>query len=275
MLLLFFTGLISSCSLFTNRDGAEEKDESFTHLVSPVNTPHVTKVEVAAEFYENQDAAKELGVAGVSKLATKPVSQEEVEVLESKSKKARPSQSGGEAANESTAVAKFEPSAPPGTKAVDGEPVSEVDGATPEKIGKAHGQGPFRKYKVKNHDTLMKISYEQYGTIFKWRDIFNANKAVIKDYRFIRPGQILTLNGKQFIAVQHEGEIYLILKNDSLGKISQKVYGDRARWRDLWKQNRDLIKNPNKIYAGFHLYYNKDTAPTQKNLDMRKPAEEN
>ncbi len=268
----------SSCSLFTNRDASsDEKDISFTQVVSPVNTPHVTTAEVASEFYENQDAAKELGIAGVTRLAASPVAEDDVDVLQAKKKK-----NAAQGAEEQTSddpqklVAKFEPSE--GNKNPSQEDKKEkVTSDESEKVVSqgAIGKGVKRKYKVKNHDTLMKISYNQYGTIFRWRDIFKANRSIIKDYRVIHPGQVLTLYGKQYVAVKHDGEIYLILKNDNLGKISQKVYGDRSRWKEIWKHNRDLIKNPNKIYAGFNIYYQKDSPPAAKEIELRKPAKEN
>jgi hypothetical protein len=57
---------------------------------------------------------------------------------------------------------------------------------------------------------------------------------------------------------------------DTLGKISKRVYGTVERWKEIWKNNEKLIKDPNKIYAGFTLYYvpdsrslASDSAPTE------------
>ena len=41
----------------------------------------------------------------------------------------------------------------------------------------------------------------------------------------------------------------------TLGSISHTVYGSTRKWKKLWENNRQLIKDPNKIYAGFYLYY--------------------
>ena len=45
---------------------------------------------------------------------------------------------------------------------------------------------------------------------------------------------------------------------DTLGKISNNVYGTFSKWQSIWNNNRPLIKDPNKIYAGFTLYYLED-----------------
>jgi len=35
---------------------------------------------------------------------------------------------------------------------------------------------------------------------------------------------------------------------DCLWRIAQKVYGDRSKWTLIYAANRDVIKDPNKIY---------------------------
>jgi len=56
-------------------------------------------------------------------------------------------------------------------------------------------------------------------------------------------------------AMEHNGEQYLIVFGDTLGKISSKVYGSMGKWKMIWENNKRLIRDPNKIYAGFYLYY--------------------
>lgn len=46
---------------------------------------------------------------------------------------------------------------------------------------------------------------------------------------------------------------YTVQKNDTLEKIAKKVYGDTKRWPKIYKANRDVIKNPNKLYPGQRL----------------------
>ena len=35
---------------------------------------------------------------------------------------------------------------------------------------------------------------------------------------------------------------------DCLWRIAQKVYGDKEKWRLIYLANRDVIRDPNKIY---------------------------
>jgi nucleoid-associated protein YgaU len=35
---------------------------------------------------------------------------------------------------------------------------------------------------------------------------------------------------------------------DCLWRIAEKVYGDRTKWNLIYMANRDVIKDPNKIY---------------------------
>ena len=111
------------------------------------------------------------------------------------------------------------------------------------------------RYVVKNGDTLMKISFAKYGNVYKWKNILNSNKDKIVDFNKLTAGTELTIEGDEYVVVEKNGRPYLIRKNDTLVKISNTVYGDIKKWPLLWKNNRQLIHDPNKIYAGFTLYY--------------------
>lgn len=43
---------------------------------------------------------------------------------------------------------------------------------------------------------------------------------------------------------------YVVKKGDTLGKISQKVYGTSKKWQLIYNTNRNIIKGPDKIYPG-------------------------
>ncbi len=43
---------------------------------------------------------------------------------------------------------------------------------------------------------------------------------------------------------------YVIQKNDTLQKISQKFYGTTKKWKFLYNVNKDVLKSPDKIYPG-------------------------
>ncbi len=43
---------------------------------------------------------------------------------------------------------------------------------------------------------------------------------------------------------------YKVQKNDTLQKISKKFYGTTKKWFFLYKQNKDVLKSPDKLYPG-------------------------
>ena len=118
--------------------------------------------------------------------------------------------------------------------------------------GSAGGSGD---YTVQKGDTLMKIAFEQYGDLYRWKEILEANRERIPDPNHVPPGTHLNLAGAGTTTIERNGDRYLIKHGDTLGKISKSLYGNTHKWKHLWENNRQLIKNPNKIYAGFYLYY--------------------
>lgn len=125
--------------------------------------------------------------------------------------------------------------------------------------------GKTVEYKVRTGDTLMKISFEKFGNIYRWREIYNNNRERIPNFNALKAGTVLTIAGVEYVVITRNGVPYLIRRGDTLGKISGKVYGETTKWRAIWKNNPELIRDPNKIYAGFTLYY--VPSPTQQ-----KPA---
>lgn len=126
------------------------------------------------------------------------------------------------------------------------------------------------RYEVKQGDTLMKIAFEKYGNIYRWREIYLTNKETIKNFNKLVSGTVLLIEGIEYVYVEKNGKAYLIKKDDSLVKISKKLYGTTSNWKVLWKNNPQLITDPNKIYTGFTLYYpsiNKEQIDT-----LRTPA---
>jgi LysM repeat protein len=118
------------------------------------------------------------------------------------------------------------------------------------------GSGETVQYTVRSGDTLMKIAFEHYGDLYRWQDIYHANRDKISNPNQIARGTTLRIEGAtRFSAPHGTGEVYAIQKGDTLGTISNKVYGTPSKWRDLWDNNREMIRDPNKIYAGFNLYY--------------------
>ncbi len=50
-----------------------------------------------------------------------------------------------------------------------------------------------------------------------------------------------------------EYRIYTIKKNDTLQKISKKFYGTTRKWPLIYEENKDVIKDPDKIYPGLKI----------------------
>lgn len=69
----------------------------------------------------------------------------------------------------------------------------------PNKTPEALTQSPsaaqvaVEQYAVQKDDTLQKISKKLYGSYSKWTVIYDANRDVIKDPNFLKPGTMLTI----------------------------------------------------------------------------------
>ncbi len=127
-------------------------------------------------------------------------------------------------------------------------------------------------YVVKPHDTLMKISFELLGDVNRWHEIYEDNQKVLSRPGALSAGTKLTVELSEVVPVEHHGDPYLIKHGDTLMLISKWAYGTFSRWKDLWNNNRALIHNPNKIYAGLEMYYVKDQPDAPKNASVRTPA---
>lgn len=113
-------------------------------------------------------------------------------------------------------------------------------------------------YTVKQNDTLMLIAFELYGDYSKWREIRDQNPN-LENYRNLTEGQNLTVRkpDSQF-NWKPEGSPYLIKRNETLQTISDNIYNTTRKWMHLYKHNKPLIKDPDRIYAGFTIYYLED-----------------
>jgi hypothetical protein len=108
-----------------------------------------------------------------------------------------------------------------------------------------------------------------------------------KKFTYLVVGTVLSVDeGGAPAGVNRGGEKYKIKKGDTLGSISTEVYGTSKKWRKLWENNKQLIRDPNRIFAGFYLYYTLSpdeqnrpatiggtpSAPEDKKSDARDPA---
>ncbi len=47
---------------------------------------------------------------------------------------------------------------------------------------------------------------------------------------------------------------YVVVSGDSLSKIAMREYGSASEWTRIYEANRDLIKDPDKIFPGQKLH---------------------
>jgi hypothetical protein len=126
-------------------------------------------------------------------------------------------------------------------------------------LGKAFlEKGDEDTYEVVGGDTLMLIAFKLFGDYTFWKKLAKWNESFLDLKNEIDIGMKLrffSANQKSFWPP--DGSPYLIKKGDFLTKISKKIYGNSQGWVSLFKKNRLMIKNPDLIFAGFTLFYNK------------------
>lgn len=116
--------------------------------------------------------------------------------------------------------------------------------------------GTKMEYKVLKNETLMLIAFKIYGDYDKWKELASQNRDKLKGATSLKPGTVLSYTSPaQEFVWNPQGLPYLIRTGDTLGVISKSVYQTPKKWKMLWENNRPLIKDPNRIFAGFTLYY--------------------
>lgn len=114
-------------------------------------------------------------------------------------------------------------------------------------------QDGFGQVKVSKGDTLMMISYMVYGDYRKWRSLAALNG--IEEGSELQAGMIIKYRqDMENIPARPAGAPYMIQNGDTLGTISSKHYGTTKKWKNVWNNNRQLIVDPNIIFAGFTIY---------------------
>lgn len=110
-------------------------------------------------------------------------------------------------------------------------------------------------YTVQRNETLMLIAFKLFGDYEKWRDLARWNSNQLNGSTNISVGMQLKYmrSGPEFVW-NPEGNPYLIKRGETLGIISDNVYQTPRYWRDIWQNNKPLIKDPNVIFAGFTIY---------------------
>jgi len=116
--------------------------------------------------------------------------------------------------------------------------------------------GETSTYSVRAGDTLMKIAFTLYGDVDRWKDLQEWNRGKLKSVNQLKVGMSLTYETPSTsFSPEQLAHSYLIKKGDTLAGIADEVYGRKMKYKKLQNYNRRLIKNPNRIFAGFTIYY--------------------
>jgi nucleoid-associated protein YgaU len=107
------------------------------------------------------------------------------------------------------------------------------------------------EYTVQKGETLMWVAFKLYGDYRKWRELQAMNPHINGN---VRAGQKIKYTPSNFMW-NPKGLPHLIKSGETLGIISNDKYGTTRKWRKIWDNNREMIRKPNLIFAGFTLYY--------------------
>ncbi|BCJ39878.1 hypothetical protein Aiant_05350 [Actinoplanes ianthinogenes] len=105
-----------------------------------------------------------------------------------------------------------------------------------------------RTYKVKKGDTLAGIAKAELGNADRWPQIYLLNRAIIRNPNQIFPGQVLAL--PPTTPVGTIPKLYTVKKNDTLSSIAKAQLGSASKWPAIFKANRDVIDDPDRIIPG-------------------------
>jgi len=129
-------------------------------------------------------------------------------------------------------------------------------------------------YSVQNNETLMLIAYKIYGDYSRWKEIAAINASQLNGGTSVSNGMQLRYSDRGAgFNPGNRGTPYLIQRGDTLGLISRNVYGATNRWKEIWNNNREMIKDPNLIFAGFTLYYQDGQQPQQQTAQRELSSE--
>ena len=113
----------------------------------------------------------------------------------------------------------------------------------------------YGDYTVGKNETLMLISFKLSGDYNRWREIKRLNEGLLGGSSQLREGMVLKYQrpNEEFV-YSASGNPYVIQRGDTLGTISTSTYGASRYWKNIWDNNRQLIQDPNLIFAGFTIY---------------------
>jgi nucleoid-associated protein YgaU len=168
-----------------------------------------------------------------------------------------PGSNGEQHAPIDRAVNPEEPSTGPATVKLPGEAEEAAPAVTPTfepGPGIPDLPGTGEKYVIQSNDNLHKIAQKFYGDKNLWRRIYEANIDIIQDPEVLIVGTQITIPPKEERAAtpsrSSSVETYIVMKGDTLTRISRMHYGDDAHVELIYQANRDVIKDKNVLVPG-------------------------
>ena len=122
--------------------------------------------------------------------------------------------------------------------------------------------GEMKQYTVAQGETLMVIAFKLFGDYRKWKNLKAWNPS-INEFSLSAGDSLEYEVPTDIFTWSPNGNPYLIKGGDTLGTISTDKYGTDKKWRDLWENNKPMIRDPNLIFAGFTIYYVSDDVAIQ------------
>ncbi len=130
--------------------------------------------------------------------------------------------------------------------------ITDAENEAAASITLGDGEG---EYIVQKNETLMMIAFKLYGDYSKWRDLASRNAGAMKNGVVMAGKKLKYALPSQTFEWNPQGNPYLIRTGDTLGGISGSVYGTPKKWKSIWNNNKPLIRDPNRIFAGFTIYW--------------------
>lgn len=123
-----------------------------------------------------------------------------------------------------------------------------------------------REHHIKSNETLSDISKAYYGTTKHWRLIAEYNKKEIPNPNVIREGVRIVIPDlpsakketvkKSPVVKKEEAKpeprygSYTVKSGDVLSKLAARFYGKQSAWPDLYKLNKSVIDDPDRLKPG-------------------------